>query len=381
MAQLSPNAHLVGVPGGRWRLNTPALVLDLDAMEKNIMAMAAHCQRAGQALRPHAKSHKSPDIAQMQIAAGAAGQCCATLREAEVLTDAGVSGILITSPPTGAAKIARLMALRARAPDLMVASDTAAHLDALASAARDASAAPPLRVVVDFDVGTRRTGARDAGSVVALARRTAAADGLEFAGLQAYYGHLQHIAGFDERREAVKAQSARIREAVAALTDAGLPPALITGGGTGTHDIDHRDGALNELQAGSYIFTDVEYDACALTPDIPRPFAPALFVHATVVNDIHDSHSVIDAGLKSFATDGPAPVFAAVAPAGATYRFLGDEHGAVDYGTANARLAVGAQLACQVPHCDPTVNLYDAYHCVRGDALVDIRPVAARGNP
>ena len=134
----------------------------------------------------------------------------------------------------------------------MVASDTAAHLDALASAARDASAAPPLRVVVDFDVGTRRTGARDAGSVVALARRTAAADGLEFTGLQAYYGHLQHIAGFDERREAVKAQSARIREAVAALTDAGLPPALVTGGGTGTHDIDHRDGALNEL-AGRFL--------------------------------------------------------------------------------------------------------------------------------
>lgn len=380
MAQLSPNAGLVGVPGGRWRLHTPALVLDLDAMERNIAAMAAHCRGVGQALRPHAKSHKSPDIAQAQMAAGAAGQCCATLREAEVLTEAGISGILVTSPPTGAAKVARLMALHRKAPDLAVAGDTAAHIAALADAAAAAGGAP-LKVVVDFDVGTRRTGARDAAAVVALARLAAAAEGLEFAGLQAYYGHLQHIADFDERRAAVKAQSARIREAIAALTEAGLPPALVTGGGTGTHDIDHREGVLNELQAGSYVFADVEYDACALTPENPRPFAPALFVHATVVNDVHDSHAVIDAGLKSFATDGPAPVFADGAPAGATYRFLGDEHGAVDYGAANERLAVGAQVACQAPHCDPTVNLYDVYHCVRGDVLADIRPVAARGNP
>lgn len=381
MAQLSPNAELIGVPGGRQRLHTPALVLDLDAMERNIAAMAAHCRGAGQALRPHAKSHKSPDIARAQIAAGAAGQCCATLREAEVLTEAGVSGILVTSPPTGAAKVARLMALHRKAPDLAVVSDTAAHLAALADAARATDTAAALRVVVDFDVGTRRTGARDAAAAVALARLAAAAKGLEFAGLQAYYGHLQHIADFDERRAAVAVQSARIGEAVAALTEAGLPPALVTGGGTGTHDIDHREGVLNELQAGSYVFADVEYDACALTPENPRPFAPALFVHATVVNDVHDSHAVIDAGLKSFATDGPAPVFADGAPAGATYRFLGDEHGAVDYGTANERLAVGAQVVCQAPHCDPTVNLYDAYHCVRGDVLADIRPVAARGNP
>ena len=380
MAQLSPNAGLVGVPGGRWRLHTPALVLDLDAMERNIAAMAAHCRSVGQALRPHAKSHKSPDIAQAQMAAGAAGQCCATLREAEVLTEAGISGILITSPPTGAAKVARLMALHRKAPDLAVAGDTAAHIAALADAAAAAGGAP-LKVVIDFDVGTRRTGARDAAAVVALARLAAAAEGLEFAGLQAYYGHLQHIADFDERRAAVKVQSARIREAVAALTEAGLPPALVTGGGTGTHDIDHREGVLNELQAGSYVFADVEYDACALTPENPRPFAPALFVHATVVNDVHDSHAVIDAGLKSFATDGPAPVFAGGAPAGATYRFLGDEHGAVDYGAAGERLAVGAQVACQAPHCDPTVNLYDVYHCVRGDVLAVIRPVAARGNP
>ncbi len=388
MAELSPNAHLVGVPGGRWRMNTPALALDLDALECNIEAMAAHCRRAGQALRPHAKSHKSPDIARLQIAAGAAGQCCATIREAEALAAAGIGGLAITSPPAGAAKIARVMALRARAPDLTVVTDTPAHAAALAEAAR--GAAPPLRVVVDLDVGLRRTGVSGAAEAVALARAVAAAPGLAFAGLQAYYGHVQHIEDFGARRAAAGAQTARIRETAAALAAAGLPPGLITGGGTGTHDIDWREGALNELQAGSYVFTDVQYDACALTAEAPRPFAPALFVQATVVNDVHDSHAVLDAGLKSFATDGPAPVFrggapgggaSGGAPRGAAYRYLGDEHGAADYGPANARLAVGDVVTLQVPHCDPTVNLYDAYHCVRGDTLVDIWPVAARGNP
>ena len=379
LPELSPNAHLVGAAGGRARMNTPALTLDLDALERNIRAMAAHCRRTGQALRPHAKSHKSPHIARLQIAAGAAGQCCATIREAEVLAGAGIGGILITSPPTGAAKVARVMALRAKAPDLTVATDTPAHAAALADAAR--GAAPPLRVVVDLDVGLRRTGARGAAEAVALARAIAAAPGLAFAGLQAYYGHVQHIADFAERRAAVRAETARIRETAAALEAAGLPPALVTGGGTGTHDIDWREGALNELQAGSYVFADVQYDACALTAEEARPFAPALFVQATVVSDVRDSHAVIDAGLKSFATDGPAPVFCGGAPEGAAYRYLGDEHGAVEYGRANARLAVGDTVSCQAPHCDPTVNLYDAYHCVRGDTLVDIWPIAARGNP
>ncbi len=379
MVGISPNADLVGAPGGRWRLHTPALVLDLDAMESNIAAMAAHCRQTGQALRPHAKSHKSPDIARAQIAAGAAGQCCATIREAEVLAAAGISGLLITSPPTGGAKVGRLKALHKAAPDLMVACDTPAQVAAYAQAV--AGAQTPLSVVVDFDVGTHRTGARNAADVVALAQAVEAADMLRFAGVQAYYGHIQHIENFTERRQAVSKESARIRDTVAALTAAGLAPGLVTGGGTGTHDIDHRDGVLTELQAGSYVFTDVEYDACALTEEAPRPFERALFVHATVVNDVHDSHAITDAGLKSFATDGPLPALDRGAPEGATYRYKGDEHGEVAYGGANVRLAVGAQIACQVPHCDPTVNLYDVYHCVRGDTLVDIWPVAARGNP
>ena len=377
---MSPNTPLLGVSGSRWRLSTPSLVLDLDVMESNLELMAAHCRATGQALRPHAKSHKCTSIARAQIAAGAVGVCCATIREAEVMVAAGVP-VLITSPPTGEAKVARLMVLHGTTETLKVATDTLAHVAALAAATAAAGIDRPLAVVIDFDVGTHRTGAATATDVVVLAQAIEGAPGLKFAGVQAYYGHLQHIKDYVERTVAVAAENMRLGETIDALRAAGFAVPLVTGGGTGSYDMDYRHGLFNELQAGSYIFTDVQYNAVALREDEARPFAPSLFVQASVVNDVHDSHAIIDAGLKSFATDGPEPEFAVRTPLGASYKFFGDEHGAVVYGEANERLEVGAQLACLVPHCDPTVNLYDTYHCVRGDTLVDIWPIEARGNP
>ncbi|HJM61287.1 MAG TPA: DSD1 family PLP-dependent enzyme [Alphaproteobacteria bacterium] len=377
---MSPNTPLLGVSGSRWRLSTPSLVLDLDVMESNLELMAAHCRATGQALRPHAKSHKCTSIAKAQIAAGAVGVCCATIHEAEVMVAAGVP-VLITSPPTGEAKVARLMVLHGTTEALKVATDTLAHVAALAAATAAAGIDWPLALVTDFDVGTHRTGAATATDVVVLAQAIEGAPGLKFAGVQAYYGHLQHIEDYVERTVAVAAENMRLGETVDALRAAGFAVPLVTGGGTGSYDMDHRHGLFNELQAGSYVFTDVQYNAVALREDEARPFAPSLFVQASVINDVHDSHAIIDAGLKSFATDGPEPEFAVRTPLGASYKFFGDEHGAVVYGEANERLEVGAQLACLVPHCDPTVNLYDTYHCVRGDTLVDIWPIEARGNP
>jgi D-serine deaminase-like pyridoxal phosphate-dependent protein len=377
----SPNESLVGIPGGRSRLSTPALVLDLDILERNIAAMAAHCEATGQALRPHSKSHKSVAIARTQKAAGSSGVCCATIRETEIMVGAGIESVLTTSPVSTPTKIARLMALHDATEHLMVVSDTSENVAALAEATAGCDAGRPLAVLVDFDVGLHRTGAADAAAAVALAQQIDAADSLRFAGVQAYYGHLQHIADYAERVAAVAGESERLTVTVAALTEAGLAPPLVTGGGTGTHDIDHRDGVLTELQAGSYIFADVQYNAVALTESEPRPFGSSLTVAASVVNNIHDTHAVIDAGLKSFATDGPAPEYATGAPIGSTYRYMGDEHGAVVFGEANDRLEVGAPVSCVVPHCDPTVNLWDVYHCVRGDTLVDIWRVDARGNP
>lgn len=376
---LGPNQHLIGVDNSRRLLSTPALVLDLDAMEKNIQAMAGHCQGTGQQLRPHGKSHKCSRIAQAQAAAGAAGICCATIREAEAMAAAGVAGILITSPVATAAKIARLTAIHGAGADVTVVSDNMANVEALAAAA--AGADRPLPVVVDFDVGLHRTGAADDEQVALMARRIDDADSLRFAGLQAYAGHLQHVEDFGERAAAMGEQAKRVQAAIDRLSQLGLAPDIVTGGGTGTHDIDHRDGVLGELQAGSYVFTDVQYNVVAYTNDGAVPFTPSLFVQAAVINVNHDDHAVIDAGLKSFATDGPLPELWSGAPDGAEYRFMGDEHGAIHIDQATGHFAVGDKVECVVPHCDPTVNLYDHYHCVRGDKLVDIWPIDARGNP
>ncbi|HUN51943.1 MAG TPA: alanine racemase, partial [Candidatus Sulfotelmatobacter sp.] len=234
--------------------------------------------------------------------------------------------------------------------------------------------------LVDFDIGLHRTGAASVADAVALAKGIAAAPSLRFAGVQAYAGQLQHVADYAEREKLARQQHARLAELIEALRRAGLPPPAISGGGTGTHDIDAGARVFTELQAGSYIFMDVDYDRIQLRPGANRqPFENALFVQTSVVSANAAGFVTTDAGLKRFATDGPKPVLATGAPAGATYRFQGDEHGAVVFAEAGQTLPLGAVLACVVPHCDPTVNLYDHYHCVRGDRLVDIWPVDARG--
>ena len=370
------NAYLIGEAGGRARLNTPALLLDLDALDRNIERMAAHCRRTGQALRPHAKTHKSVEVARRQVAAGAVGQCCATLGEAEVLAGAGIPGVLVTSPVVGPGRVARLVALNEAAEGLMVIADDPGAVAALAEAA----SGKPLSVMVDIDVGTRRTGVLSAQAAVALARQIDEAPGLVFAGIQGYAGHLQHVYDYGERAEAAAEVSRRLAHVASVLADAGLAPPLVTGGGTGTHDLDYRHGVLGELQAGSYTVMDVDYGKVALTEDGSGPFEPAMFVQATVVSAAGDEFAIVDAGLKALATDGPMPLFARGAPDDASFSFAGDEHGRVHYAEDNpGRLRVGDIVELHPPHCDPTVNLYDVYHAMRGEVLEAIWPVDARG--
>jgi 3-hydroxy-D-aspartate aldolase len=382
VAAALPNASLVGVPGSRDRLVTPALVLDLDRLEANIAKMAAHACRVGLALRPHAKTHKSLRIARLQLAAGAAGVCCATIGEAEVMGRGGIPGVLVTSPVVQPANVARLVALAASSPDLMAVVDHPSNVRALSAAAHAAGVS--LRLLVDFDVGLGRTGATTVDDAVALARLLNDLPGVEFAGVQAYAGHLQHIEGFAARAELAAEQAAKVGALVAALEGEGLRPGLVSGGGTGTHDLDHRAGVFTELQAGSYAVMDVEYGDVELRDASTAPggaaaFEPALFVRTTVVSANATGMVTTDAGLKRFATDGPKPRIARGAPEGAIYAFSGDEHGCVVFADSAQTLPLGSALECVVPHCDPTVNLYDHFHAVRGDTLVDLWPVDARG--
>jgi D-serine deaminase-like pyridoxal phosphate-dependent protein len=357
-------------------MSTPALLLDLDALDRNIAAMAAHTKAAGINLRPHAKGGKSIAIARRQVAAGAIGICCSTLGEAEVIAGAGIEGVLVTSPVVTPPMIERLMVLNARAAGLMVAADNPLNVDTLAKAA--AQAGKPMAIIVEFDVGQNRTGTVSEDDAVALAQRIKASPHLRYSGVQAYYGHLQHIPARADRKAACEAQMARVRALLGRLRTADLAPSVVTGGGTGTFDIDPAGGVYTEIQPGSYPFMDREYLEIDLAAK-PSPFGPSLFVQASVVSANREGFAVVNAGYKSFATEGGMPVVVSPRLTDPKYHLMGDEHGGIRYDPAGGTLKVGDLVEFLTPHCDPTINLYDRYHCVRGDTLVEIWPVDARG--
>lgn len=372
------HAHLIGQQGGRRSLNTPVLVVDRAALDRNIATMAARAAAKGVALRPHAKTHKSVDIARRQLAAGAIGICCAKLGEAEVMVDGGITGVHITSPVVTAPAIARLAALHDRASGLMVVVDDPANVAVLGRALADS--ATPLAVVIDIDPGIRRTGVRSAEAAVALAHAIAAQPRLAYGGVQFYCGMHQHIEDFAQRRAAIEERTAYLRSVIAALADAGFASDIVTGSGTGTQAIDLVLGVFTELQVGSYVFMDRQYAECDLdgAGADASPFDTALFVDARVVSATGPGIATIDAGFKALATDGGPPRIAAGAE-GAQFAFMGDEHGALIGPDADTQRSIGDLVTLMVPHCDPTVNLYDFYHVVDGDTLVDIWPVSARG--
>ena len=368
------HGHLVGRQGGRADLNTPVLVLDVDALDRNIAAMAALVMAHGVGLRPHGKTHKSVDIAQRQLAAGAAGICCAKIGEAEALAEGGITGILITSPVAAPRAVERLATLARSAEGLM------AVVDHPAVAARiDAALGTRLDVIIDIDPGIARTGVASPDAAVALAEAVAKLPNLNYRGVQFYCGSQQHIESFAERRAAIEERTAYLQTVIAALTDAGHKPEIVTGSGTGTHRIDLDLGVFTELQAGSYVFMDKQYLDCDLTDDGAVPFETALGVDARVVSANHSGLVTIDAGYKSLSTDGGVAVVRRGAPESAFFAFMGDEHAALVSPGIGNDLAPGDPVTLTVPHCDPTVNLYDHYHVVDGDTLVAIWPVSARG--
>jgi len=276
----------------------------------------------------------------------------------------------------GDRKIARLLAL-CEGADVMAVVDDAINLRVLGAAT--AAVGCDLNILIDVDVGQERTGVRDAEAALALAEIIAAAPRLHFKGLQGYAGDAQHIADYGERKRMSHASLAKLAAIRDALEAAGHACPIVTGGGTGTHAVDPSAGVLTELQVGSYIVSDVEYDAVDLTGDGSRRFANGLFVYARVVSTCHDGFVTIDAGSKSLAMDGPPPVIAFGAPQGTTYVCVVDEFGRLVLPPGEARPRVGDLVGLVVPHCDPTINCFDWYHCLRGDTLVDIWPIEARG--
>ena len=366
---------------------TPALVILGEGLERNLVAMQSRCDAAGVKLRAHGKMHKCSTLALRQIALGAVGVCAQTIGEAEVFAAAGVPDILITAPVAlnAAPRVAALAGGQTR---IGASADSATLIEALAAAARAASVT--IDLVVDVDLGQHRSGClpQDAG---ALAEAAAQAGGLHYRGVQAYLGHLQHIADLEARRAANAAATARLKALVAVLSAHGRAPELVTGGGTGTHAWDLAGGVFNELQAGSYALMDVEYDDCGAPGGGEWPFEPAMLIAARVVSVVHKSHVVVDAGLKAVSVDGPPARVTAGAAAGSLWRPMGDEHGAIFHPSALGALReagrdplaferaitaldadpdwsfppdapkLGEVVWLQPGHCDPTINLYDAF--------------------
>jgi 3-hydroxy-D-aspartate aldolase len=379
-AAAGPNAALIGRPGSRHELETPALVLDLDVLTRNIEVMAEHARARGYQLRPCFKVYKSVEIARRQVTAGALGICCATLAEAEAAALAGIASVLLFTTVVTPGKLERLAALNVVAEELIVATDEPGNVSDLAEAARRSGRA--LKVMADFDMGGGRTGARGVAQTVALARLIADTPGLHYAGLQAYNGQILAIPDYAERRRAALECLAPVREVIARLTAEGLAPQIVSGGGTGTYDIDPDAAVFTEIQAGTYVVMDVSYGRVHLRPEEPEPFGQALTVCASVVSAPGGGYVITDGGGKEI--DGVfaelQPVIRAGAPEGSRYSIVGDDLGRIDLPPGGEAPRVGDRVTLVPPHAWQTVPMYRVYHCVSGDTLVDIWPVDGLSN-
>jgi 3-hydroxy-D-aspartate aldolase len=376
MTDEAMHGHLIGRNGSRRDLNTPVLVVDLDALERNIARMAQWAAKRALPLRPHVKTHKSAQIARLQQKAGAIGFSCAKLGEAEALADNGITnGLLLTSPVVSTPAIRRLIDLNGRTSGLMCVVDHPDNVKALAEAARVSG--KPLQVLIDIDPGIHRTGVTSPEAAARLFQEIASQPSVTYSGVQFYCGREQHIETYADRRAAIQQKTEYLRTVIEALKHAGGSPPIITGGGTGTHRIDAELGTLTELQVGSYIFMDSQYAACEITPEEP-PYEFALMVDVRVISANSPGMRTVDGGYKAFATDGGIPRVLTGMPTETEYLFMGDEHGAL-ISNAESLPEISDRVVLTAPHCDPTVNLYDFYHVVRGDTLVAIWRVDARG--
>jgi D-serine deaminase-like pyridoxal phosphate-dependent protein len=344
---------------------TPALLLDIDAFEGNLARMSAAAKSAGKKLRPHAKAHKCVEIARRQMAAGACGICVATVDEAELLARAGMAELLLTSPVADPPKIARLVATGA-----MVVVDHRRQAEWFQQAASAVNT--QIAVLVDLDVGDHRTGAASLEQALDLALAIDQASHLWLRGLQAYSVSASHGKDLDERKRISADAFALAAEARDAMAHHGLHTDIVSGGSTGTWDIDLAIPHATEIQAGTYALMDLAYRHAGID------FLNALTVLTTVISANHADFVTVDGGFKAFSTDrpfGPEPI--GLNGAGA-YRWAGDEFGYVDIRNGSAHPRLGSRIEFIPPHCDPTVNLYDRIYVCRGDRVEDIWPVMDR---
>jgi 3-hydroxy-D-aspartate aldolase len=361
----------------KWDLETPALCLDLDAMERNVAAMQAALKKFGLPSRPHAKTHKCAAIAKYQMATGSIGICCAKLSEAEALAAEGIDRILMTTSNLAKSKIRRAMAMRKRHPHFIQAVDEEQNARDLSAAAKEAGVVAD--VVIDVAVGTR-SGIPAGEGALALGRLVDTLPNLKLRGMLSYDGGVQHAKGFQNRKERALKTIAPNVETFELMKKAGLNMEIFSGGGTGTYNIMHFVPGFTDVQVGSYLFMDMQYLAIGSeTGDaVFGDFAPSLTVLTTVMNNRFPGRLTTDAGAKALTLNTPAP--GVIGEPGMEYNASSDEFGAIRFADPPTKdYKIGDKLEVIVPHCDPVVNEYDVLYGTRRDRVEVMWKITARG--
>jgi len=353
-------------------VDTPALIIDLDAFEFNMASVHDRVRKTGARVRSHAKAHKSVDIAKRQIAAGAIGVCCQKASEAQVFVEAGIQDVMISNEIFGKSKADRVAQL-ARYATISICVDAIEQIDQLAAAALNHQTS--IAVLVEIDVGQGRCGVKTPEAVLHLARAVAAyAPQLSLAGIQAYGGSAQHFRSPEERQAAVASAIAKVKTTIALLQANGLAVVTVAGGGTGTYELEATSGIYTEIQTGSYVLMDADYARNTLSSASPA-LRHALFGLCTVIS-VSETQAVLDGGLKAFATDSGPPKM--VLP-GWSVKSISDEHTVIVPEAGTEPLQLGDKVRLIPGHCDPTVNLHNWLIAVRGQIIEETWPVSARG--
>ena len=368
----------LGAGVSKWELDTPCLCVDLDRLESNLDRLQTTVTRNGIGSRPHAKTHKCPDIARLQLAAGSVGICTAKISEADVMFEHGIEQILMTTVNVTPRKIRRAMQLRKRCDGFTQAVDTAANARDLSAAAGEAGVVADI--VVDVDPGGHRTGITAGAPALELAQLVDTLPGLRLRGMLCYDGGAQHVTGFAARRARAVERLEAAAETAVQMTRSGLDTGIFSGGGTGTYNIDHETPGLTDVQVGSYVFMDAQYLGIGGAEDeeVYSDFEPALTVMTTVLNAQYEGRATTDAGAKANTINRPWPIVKG--ETGMSYTSGSDEFGSIRYEeNASRTYAVGDKLEVIVSHCDPVVNLYDQLYGIRGDTVEVVWPIAGRG--
>ena len=358
-------------------IQTPCLILDLDALERNVKKMGDYAKAHGMRHRSHGKMHKSVDVQKLQEKlGGAVGVCCQKVSEAEVFVRGGIKDVLVSNQVRDPHKIDRLARLPKLGSRIIVCVDDVANVADLSAAAEKHGT--QLEVFVEIDCGAGRCGVKTADAVVEIAKAVDAAPGLKFTGIQAYQGAMQHLDSYDDRKAKLDAAIAQVQEAVSALREEGITPELVSGGGTGSYYFESNSGVYNELQCGSYAFMDADYgrihDKDGTRID-QGEWENALFILTSVMSHAKADKAICDAGLKAQSVDSGLPFI--YGRDDVKYIKCSDEHGVIE--DPNGALKVNDKLRLVPGHCDPTCNVHDWYVGVRNGKVETLWPVSARG--